>query len=91
MRRSFSNDTSAPHYILTKTAGAETSHYSAPPVGCPADVIARWNKMVAQDNADWTERQAFLKRQQSESSSTTGYGAGDLARVVVIGANGGVK
>lgn len=89
MRRSFSNDTSAPHYILTKTAGAETSHYTAPPAGCPADVVARWNKMLAQDIADWKERQAFLKRQASESS-TSGYNIVDVAKVLVIG-DGGVK
>lgn len=89
IKQSTSNDPNAPRFIVVHTNALGTNYYNAPPAHAPSHVKEKFERMIAQDNADWTERQAFLKRQASEPSTATGYGAGDLARVVVIGANGG--
>lgn len=84
---SHSNDPNAPRFIVAESGPNGTLFYNAPPKHAPAHVKQRFDRMIAQDHTDWSERQEFLKRQAAESS-TSGYNQTDVAKVLVIGANG---
>jgi hypothetical protein len=84
-----SDDQSAIRFIVAEIGLNGTIYYDSPPPWAPAHVKEKFTRMIAQDNADWTERQAFLKRQAAEPSTTTGYSETDVVRTVVIGGRRG--
>jgi hypothetical protein len=88
INQSTSNDPNAPRFVVAHTTVLGTTYYNAPPKHAPAHVKQRFRDLVATDDNAWKERQEFLKRQAAESSTTTGYHQGDLARVTVIGKGG---
>jgi hypothetical protein len=85
IREALCGDAYSPRFVITKTTATETLHYSTLPSDAPPNIKQRWADLHATDAQLYKDRQEFLKQKASEPSTTTGFNAGDLARVVVIG------
>jgi hypothetical protein len=78
-----------PFQVLKILPSGETLYFAYPPDDAPPEIRKRFAQMIANDEQAWRDRQEFLKRQAAEPADRLGYNEADIARVYVIGKNGG--